>query len=438
MGSGGSFSKMEKGIEQEVAKCATKIMSLYLEQVDRDIVRNKIGRRRSGYAIERRRDERKILTIFGEVNYHRTYYKRDSGGYEYLVDRAMGIDHRIRLSDWLSLSLVNAAKEMSYAKASRYTGKETVSSQSIMGRVRESMIEKDSVTIPRRKVPELHIDADEAHITLHSGNKSEVPLISVYEGIDHHGRRHYCREVFHISEYGKSPDDLWEQVVSEIDKRYDLEGTKIYLHGDGASWIRVGLEWLPRAVFVLDKYHKNKAIMAMTAGVDDKEVRDALDIAIRKALNHEDMEFFGLVTNSLCIDIPERRDIILHQANYLRRFVKGISICRRDPSANNGGCTEPHVSHVLSSRLSNRPMTWSKATLERLAPILAAGRAGSTGKTKLVATGALPKSIRKTIDNTNKAFHRYTLGLTSPEAIGTLPLLTGKVTYTQQVLKRIN
>ena len=76
------------------------------------------------------------------------------------------------------------------------------------------------------------------------------------------GKRIYCREVFHVSEYGKTPDDLWEQVSSEIAKRYDLDGNNVYLHGDGASWIRGGLEWIPEAVFVLDKYHKNKAITA--------------------------------------------------------------------------------------------------------------------------------------------------------------------------------
>ena len=33
-----------------------------------------------------------------------------------------------------------------------------------------------------------------------------VPLISVYEGIEKQGKRGKCREIFHISEYGKKPD----------------------------------------------------------------------------------------------------------------------------------------------------------------------------------------------------------------------------------------
>lgn len=105
---------------------------------------------------------------------------------------------------------------------------------------------------------ELHIDADEAHITLRGGKKSEVPLISVYEGIERRGKRSYCKNVFHISEYGKTPDDLWEQVLYEIERRYDLAGTRIYLHGDGGTWIQTGLEWLPGAVLCLISITKTR------------------------------------------------------------------------------------------------------------------------------------------------------------------------------------
>ena len=50
------------------------------------------------------------------------------------------------------------------------------------------------------------------------------------------------------------------KVLSELEKRYDLKETNIYLHGDGAGWIQTGLEWLPNSQHVLDKFHKNKAL----------------------------------------------------------------------------------------------------------------------------------------------------------------------------------
>ncbi|MBQ6293836.1 MAG: hypothetical protein IJK77_08215 [Lachnospiraceae bacterium] len=70
---------------------------------------------------------------------------------------------------------------------------------------------------------------------------------------------------------------------------------------------------------------------------------------------------------------PERQNRIEEGLNYLYQNLDAIAIRYRDPDARNGGATEPHVSHVLSNRLSSRPMGWSVKTLEHLVPILAAG-----------------------------------------------------------------
>lgn len=422
------FTEIEEKTVELISNCAAEIVGAYMEYVDGAIEGEKAVRRKSGYHIERRGDKRTLITQFGEVKYRRTYYKKAAGGYEYLADTVMGIESRMRVSEGLSLSLAAGATEMSYAKASRYIAKELVSRQTVMKCVRQS-----EAGTSDSKVQELHVDADEAHITLHGGMKSIVPLISVYEGIACEGKRNYCKNIFHISEYGKTPDELWEQTLSEIEKRYDLTGTKIYFHGDGGSWIQSGLEWLPNAVFVLDKYHKNKAIKAMTAGLDKKS-RNDFDTEIRKSLNDEDMDFFDQLTGSLCMQIPERREKIVNNANYLKRFVSGISICRKDLGANNGGCTEPHISHVLASRLSSRPMTWSKKTLQKLAPILASGKVEAATKSdKTKKSECLPKPLYKAAASASKALCK---GLGRPEAssIGRLPL-SGKTNGTQKLLK---
>ena len=61
--------------------------------------------------------------------------------------------------------------------------------------------------------------------------------------------------------------------------------------------------------------------------------------------------------------------------DYLLRSFDAIVISKLDKASLNGGCTEPHVSHVLSARLCSRPMGWSKETLRRFVPILAPGAA---------------------------------------------------------------
>ena len=259
---GKGFGEIESEMLVQSKKCAAALMSLYAEQLDTAILQDKFGRRETGYAVERRGDERQIETQIGTINFQRTYYKKASGGYEYLADTALGLEGSERISNGLSLSLATAAKDMSYAKSSAHISAGEVSRQTVMSCVRRS--DRVVETPEKRCVPELHIDADEAHVTLRGGKKSEVPLICVYEGIEKNGKRNSCKNIFHISEYGMKSDDLWESALTEIETRYDLTDTKIYLHGDGANWIHTGFEWLPNAVFVLDKYHKNKAIKTMT------------------------------------------------------------------------------------------------------------------------------------------------------------------------------
>ena len=431
---GGNFEEIEAEALRESKECAAKIMGVYAETVDEAIVLDKASRREAGYAVERRGDERKLQSRVGEVSYGRTYYKKASGGYEYLTDTVLGIEPRSRVSDGLSLALVKAARDMSYSKACGHIADGGVSRQTVMGRIRQSCAGETPLE-GHRHVPELHLDADEAHVTMRGGSNSEVPLISVYEGIETKGKRTYCKNVFHISEYGKTPDELWEQALTEIERRYDMTGTRVYLHGDGANWIKTCCDWLPQAIFVLDKYHKNKAIKVMTAGLD-KETRKTFDAAVREALSVEDIQFFGELAQVLCAEQPERADKIQESAGYLEKHIGGISICEKDPGANNCGCTEPHVSHILSTRLSTRPMTWSKQTLKHLAPILAS-RQTVLRKTQ-PEKPELPKPLIKTAAQANRTFskrnRKWSAGMPHPDAIGTLPI-AGKVTGTQVILK---
>jgi hypothetical protein len=195
------------------------MMELFAQLTDEALLADKPARRESGHTVERCGDTRTVHTLIGEVTYARTYYKKARGGYGYLTDTVLGVEKSERVSEGLSLALVKAAKDMSYGKASKHVTSGDVSNRGPRERLR-SWGEKQSVMTKLRRseaakpppeevrcVPELHIDADEAHVTLHGGKKSIVPVISVYEGIDKQSKRHFCKNVFHISEYGKPPDE---------------------------------------------------------------------------------------------------------------------------------------------------------------------------------------------------------------------------------------
>ena len=243
--------------------------------------------------VERVGDSRRVVTSMGELTFKRSYYRnKETSKYEYPIDHLIGIAGYERVDPGLSKKIVACARTHSYRKSSKSECEGALSAQTVMNKIRKS--EPEIKPVEKRKVAALHIDADEDHVAVQHGKwkkSTEVPLVSVYEGIEKVGQRGICKNIFHISEYGKKPDELWEEVLSRIEERYDLEGTRIYLHGDGASWIKKGLEWLPNAVFVLDSYHKNKYVMTLTAGCSDDD-KKMLRCAIAQALEDEDDEYF--------------------------------------------------------------------------------------------------------------------------------------------------
>ncbi len=346
-----------------------------IEQADAAIKAAKQERKQEGLVVERNQDSRTVITGSGDLTFGRTYYWNSGKGcYEYPVDRLLGIEHYERVDPGLSKGLVSCARTRSYRDSSQRKCKGSVSAQTVMNKIRkaEPVIQKCE---EKRRVPYLHIDADEDHVALQRSKyrkSTEVPLVSIYEGTEAVGKRKRCKGVFHVSEYGKKADEFWEEVLERIEQKYDLENTKIYVHGDGADWIKTGLGWLPKSRFVLDPYHKNKYVTEVVAGCDADE-KQMLRTAIQNALEDEDTAYFTKAIQYSLEKHPEREEAITEAATYLLNQMDGVSIRKQDPEACNGGASEPHVSHVLSDRLSSRPKGWSKETLKHFAPILANG-----------------------------------------------------------------
>ena len=354
------------------------------------------------------------------------------------MDRIAGIEAYERVSSGVGLALVEASLEMSYEKASAYVTGEQVSRQTVMNKIRGARPRQELAEY--RAVRELHIDADEDHAHLQTGKSTIVPLVSVYEGVEHQGkrgtcknifhiseygkRRGTCKNIFHISEYGKRPPVLWEEVADELERRYDLSNTKIYLHGDGAPWIKEGLDYIPNCQFVLDRYHKNKAIKQALSGID-RLAGSQYEFHIRKALDEGDRGKLVSIRDTLLSRYPDREKTIRENMDYLLSNFDAITITKRDEASLNGGCTEPHVSHVLSARLSSRPMGWSKKTLQRLVPILAAGAATFEVPQKQNLRYPPASDFLKTSE---KHFLPNTVGLADPDRAVSFPARQNKVT----------
>ena len=416
-----SIDHAEEWLGREISAAVLELVSSYYEQLDRELLADKAGRRAAGLSVERRNEKRRVLTQLGQLEYQRTYYRKKDGSYCHPVDELAGIAPNQKVSGGVSAALVEASRTMSYAKSSKLVTDGQVSRQTVLHKIRESVPKHDEVK-HRQAVPVLHIDADEDHVHLQKGKNGIVPLVSVYEGIERHGKRGVCKNIFHYSSFGQRTEAFWEDVLSQIEERYDLEGTKIYLHGDGANWIKQGLQWLPNSRFVLDRYHKNKALKQLVSGIE-RTSGSQYEYLARQALNTGNREQFHMVRRRLLERWPHREESVEEAFSYLDSNFDAISIFHSDPEAADGGATEPHVSHILSARLSSRPMGWSKKTLERFVPILASGAAASRAHD--------PTSC--TIRDGEKSYTKpkvvpFSLGLPHPELAVKLPGRAGKVT----------
>ncbi len=163
----------EEHLGQEISATVLELLSGYYEQVDRELLEDKAGRRAAGLSVERRNEKRRVLTQLGQLEYQRTYYRMKDGTYCHPVDELVGIAPNQKVSGGVSLALVEASRTMSYAKSSKIVTGGQVSRQTVLHKIRESVPRHDEIK-SRRAVPVLHVDADEDHV--HLQNRRTVRL----------------------------------------------------------------------------------------------------------------------------------------------------------------------------------------------------------------------------------------------------------------------
>jgi hypothetical protein len=361
------LEELEIGLEAITDNFLLNMTQTYIESYDKEIKADKKWRKENGLVVERNDDKREILIKFGMLTYHRTYYyDKQNDTYIYLVDEALGIDPYERISTAVAADMVEYSSDNSYAKSSQYATGGIVSRQTVMNKTRKLNEEKLKIETkgPKRKVQVLHIDADEDHVALQDGKNAIVPLITIYEGTKRIAKRGQCINPHHIHGFGQGIEETWLKVANYIYDRYDIDYLKrIYIHGDGALWIKTGLEWLPKSKTVLDKYHLNKAILEATAGQEQYRK------AVYSSIYEGDLPRFCKLVDELkqTAQSPKKRERINQFKNYIKNNWKAITIYKKEGV--DGSCTEGHISHVLSSRFSSRPMGWSKKGLKAIADI---------------------------------------------------------------------
>ena len=425
-----TLDEMETELKKKTDCYIRNMMKTYLEGLDEAIAEDKAGRKKKGYVVEQKAVKREIYTQFGSLEFKRRYYNNKlNGTYTYLVDKVVGIESYDRVSSSVSAALVESASEVSYAKSSKYVCDGNVSRQTVMNKIRRTKELKIEAPEEKRKVKYLHIEADEDHVSLQDGTDTIVPLISIHEGVERIGKKGKCINIHHISSYGKSIDDIWQEAAEWVYAVYDVEEIeKIYLHGDGANWIKTGIDYLPKVQFVLDRYHLNKALKEVSKG-------DELVYAkLRDAIIEADKESFKEICRELLKNAESEK--IKEKVHSFRKYItkNWDGIVAYKDEASRGSNTEGHVSHVLSSRLSSRPSGWSREGLKAMAELRAYCCSGGHIEVKHIKkTEGTYKVTKKMLDKVSKAYKKA-----SKEIVHNITVINnGKVNQLTRVLRSL-
>ena len=129
-----------------------------------------------------------------------------------------------------------------------------------------------------------------------------------------------------------------------------------------------GLEVLgEKSIFVLDQFHLKQYIIRATGHLGDS-IQDAKDM-IYDAISFEDKKGIKEVFYKIA-DLAEsesKRNQVLQTKRYILNHWKAIIIKNSDEDSRMGCSAEGSVSHIFSSRLSSRPLGWSKQGVDKMA-----------------------------------------------------------------------
>ena len=373
------------GITDCVVGLGQNLIAEMLESMDESI-REDCHRRLKWHIV--RRDETTLQTSLGVVKYKKTLFKnKKTGESSYLLDKVMGLDSHVRMTEDAEARILEEALESSYRKGGNnvsINGKDSVSKQTVMNKVRSLRFDiKESVLVEKKEAEYLYIDADEDHVALQylekkgdikrGQNHTIMPkMIYVYEGVQcvSKGRNELIgkRTFGGVYEGSKGVEQLWSEVYEYIEEHYKVDKIKkIYINGDGANWIKSGRKQIAGARFVLDRYHMHKYIVAATAHLLDsvEDARNELYHAINKKAKWMAENTFEKILS--VTESESKHKSVENAKNYILGNWDGIMQGVRNRNIVKGCHAEGNVSHIYADRMSSRPLGWSAEGADKMA-----------------------------------------------------------------------
>lgn len=376
-----NLDEMVDSIGEMVNNIGLDTLSAIVGELNRHI--KEAPERKGKYYVQRNNDKRGLVTRFGLLEFERTYYKNNKENkYVYILDKLLGIEKYEKVEANLKGQILDKASEVSYAKAANYSSPVPLTRETVKKIIREngSIDNLELAVGKKKKVKTIYIEADEDHVAMQKGSNKEMKLIYVYDNKKQENKGRIKLENIRYFTGEMTPEDLWTEVATYIDEAYDLDKVEnIYIAGDGANWIKTGLGIINKSKYVLDHYHLSKYIKIITAHLGSLE--DPVDIdkplwkALRRGRQKQVLELIDFAIG----ETPSKTKVasMKKARQYIVNNWMGIiNLYKEEYSCS----AEGHISHILSSRLSSRPMGWSLIGLDEMARMRAYKASGGNIK----------------------------------------------------------
>lgn len=370
-------------LTDELHKAGIRMIEETLGYLDQMITESEM--RKLSWVVDRH-ETKQLITSLGSVNFSKTLFKsKDEGRRSYIIDLLMGMDPHERMTEDAEARLLEETVRTSYQRGGEKTSVlDKVSKQTVMKKIHALQFpSEDEALVEKKYVKVLYIDADEDHVSLQYRDKKGdltkgengykyntmiEKLVYVYEGIETESpesKRHRLinPHYFCSDSTSEANEAFWARIYAYIDTHYEISRIeKIYINGDGGTWMEAGKQGISGVVVTMDEFHMQKYLSKITSHLRDSQWDAISDL--RKIIMHKSKDDFNAyvdMVKSYLEPNDKKQDVSIETG---RKYIldnwmpcKVRLSCRKKLP----GCSaEGHVSHVLSSRMSSRPMGWSK------------------------------------------------------------------------------
>ena len=353
-------------VQEHERNLIIKVIKDIFESIDEQYKNS--SNRKTFYIINKSNVSRTITTIFGEVQFMRTYYESKlDGSLHFILDEVLGLPKYDKYDPIVKAMATNTYAKSNLSLAGQIIGErltnlsnlginesiKTIPRQSIYNWIKDWSIPKTEYEL--KETPKiLYIMADEKFIGCQDlDGDIMIKSFVVFEGVENvsKGRRKLVNKTV-INLISAKP---WEEFSEILFQMYNPEIIEnIYLLGDGASWIKSGISELKveenmDIKFLLCEFHYKQAINHITT---DKDERDILKLSFKDDSKKE----FNNYIEEIKRENPNRLETITKKQTYI---LKNYSYIKNMLASNIGSSMEGHISHHVANQFGSRPKGYS-------------------------------------------------------------------------------